>query len=71
MALAAMVVATVSGGALAAADPKPAEPAKTTSTTDRLKAKKKAPAASLERKVAETPATKPAARARPIVKAGS
>ncbi len=42
MALAAMVLATVTSGAFGA-DSKPAEPAMTTSTTDRLKAKKEGP----------------------------
>jgi hypothetical protein len=68
VAFAATALAMLAGNAFAA-DAKPVEPAKTTSTTDRLKVKKKAPAASLEKKAAAAP-VKPAAPRHPV-RAGS
>jgi hypothetical protein len=68
VAFVATALAMLAGNGFAA-DTKPAEPAKTTSTTDRLKVKKKAPSASLEKKAAAAP-VKPAAPRHPV-KAGS
>ncbi|GIL41913.1 hypothetical protein [Roseiterribacter gracilis] len=67
VALVAMAL-TVMGSAAFAGEAKPAaEPVKT-STTDRLKAKKKAPAASLDKKTVAAPA-KPAAPRQPAAAA--
>jgi hypothetical protein len=62
------------GGSARAADLRPAaEPAKSTSTTGRLKAKKRPPAASLDRQTAPVQSSRPAAKVepRPIVKSRS